>query len=68
MGQVNQQTLTQLSMRREEKRREEKIEGKATRNKQQLKEAAAWKSITKEQYNSLVMSMGHRLHVLITGK
>ncbi len=39
-------------------------------NPQKLKEAAvkAWKSITKEECKSLVMSMGHRLDAVIESK
>ncbi len=39
-------------------------------NPQKLKEDAvkAWKSITKEEFKSLVMSMGHRLDELLKAK
>ncbi len=39
-------------------------------NPPKLKEAAvkAWKSITKEEYKSLVMSMGHRLDAVVESK
>lgn len=47
-----------------------RLKGVAPQNKQQLKEAAvkAWKSITKEEFKSLVMSVGHRLDAVIASK
>ena len=47
-----------------------KLKRKHPRNKQQWKEAAvkAWKCITKEERNSLVMSMGCRLDAVIASK
>lgn len=47
-----------------------RLKGGAPQNKQQLKEAAvkAWKSITKEEFKSLVMSVGHRLDAVIASK
>ena len=40
------------------------------RNKQQLKEAAvkAWRNITKEECNRMVMPLGHRLDAVIANK
>ena len=47
-----------------------KLKGETPRNKQELKEAVmkAWSSITNEEENSLVMSMGHRLRAVIVSK
>ena len=47
-----------------------RLKGVTPQNKQQLKEAAvkAWKSITKEECKSLVMSVGHRLDAVIASK
>lgn len=47
-----------------------RLKGVTPQNKQQLKEAVvkAWKSITKEECKSLVMSMGHRLDAVIESK
>ena len=48
-----------------------RLKGVTPQNKQQLKGAAvkAWKSITKEECTSLVMSMGHsRLDAVIASK
>lgn len=47
-----------------------RLKGGAPQNKQQLKEAAvkAWKSITKEECKSLVMSVGQRLDAVIASK
>ena len=47
-----------------------RLKGETPQNKQPLKEAAlkAWRSITKEECKSLVMSVGRRLHAVIASK